>query len=183
MAHAEVNYAPDPRSDEPIVPRRYGSLGNLHGPGDPNGVVNGRTGWSFYDDLTGNVYYNTGTGYSSVWTQQSVGGDTVEPPIGSIQPWHKSLTGVPSIPDGWVECNGQVLNDPESPLDGQTIPNLNGNDGGLFLRAGASSGTVNGSGSEDDTAVDNNGGGATVSVRTSFYEPPYFVAVMIMRVK
>lgn len=183
MAHAEVNYNPNPRSDDVITPRRYGGMGNLHGDGDPNGVVNGRPGWSYYDDLSGGVYYNTGSGYSSVWTIQAVGGgDVAEPPIGSIQAWHKSLTGVPVIPDGWVECNGQVLSDAESPLDGQTIPNINGS-GGLFIRGGASSGTIDTGGSEDDAAVDQNADGITVSVRSSFYEPTYFVAVWIMRVK
>ncbi|MCS6819797.1 MAG: hypothetical protein NZ522_07575, partial [Chitinophagales bacterium] len=27
---------------------------------------------------------------------------------------------------GWVECNGGTISDPESPLNGQPIPNLNG---------------------------------------------------------
>ncbi|MBN2452360.1 MAG: tail fiber protein [Lentisphaeria bacterium] len=60
-------------------------------------------------------------------------------PIGSIIPWHKSLPGMPALPDGWVECNGQTLDDGGSPLDGQTIPNLNGQ--GRFLRGGTTSGT------------------------------------------
>lgn len=59
-------------------------------------------------------------------------------PIGSIVAWHKLLPGVPSLPAGWVECNGQTLNDPASPLHGQVIPNLNGP--GLFIRGGAVSG-------------------------------------------
>ena len=48
-------------------------------------------------------------------------------PIGVIMAWAKSIAGVPSLPEGWVECNGQVISDPKSPLNGQTIPNLNGN--------------------------------------------------------
>jgi len=42
-------------------------------------------------------------------------------PVGSILPWAKSLTGVPSLISGgfFVECNGQTLSDAESPLDGQ----------------------------------------------------------------
>lgn len=73
-------------------------------------------------------------------------------PIGFIGFWHKNLTGVPDLPDGWVECNGQVLSDPDSPLNGQTIPNLNGDATGadspnlsrkeqMFLRGGVTSGT------------------------------------------
>jgi hypothetical protein len=65
--------------------------------------------------------------------------------------WFKNMTGVPVISYGWVECNGQTLNDPFSPLNGQVIPNLNGAAGGadtfsnskvaVYLRGGATSGT------------------------------------------
>lgn len=34
---------------------------------------------------------------------------------------------VPYLPDAWAECNGQVLSDASSPLNGVTMPNLNGN--------------------------------------------------------
>lgn len=71
--------------------------------------------------------------------------------IGTIKPWHKSLTGSAELPGEWVECNGQVLSDAESPYNGQTIPNLNGDPTGadspglsrkeaLFLRGGLTSG-------------------------------------------
>ena len=66
-------------------------------------------------------------------------------PVGSIMAWHKSFPNTPALPQGWVECNGQVLNDPQSPYNGQTIPNLNsapGYNGGRFLRGGATSGTM-----------------------------------------
>ena len=72
-------------------------------------------------------------------------GATINVPIGSIIAWHKSMTGTPALPAGWVECNGQVLNDPDSPCNGQTIPNLNaaaGYSGGRFLRGGSISGTM-----------------------------------------
>lgn len=59
-------------------------------------------------------------------------------PIGSIVAWHKDLFGTSALPDGWVECNGQTLSDPDSPFVGQTIPDLNGE--GRFLRGGTSSG-------------------------------------------
>ncbi|MCP4134437.1 MAG: hypothetical protein GY754_25920 [bacterium] len=44
----------------------------------------------------------------------------------------------PSIPEGWVECNGQEINDSESIYDGQTAPSLN--NGGRFLRGNTTSG-------------------------------------------
>lgn len=61
-------------------------------------------------------------------------------PIGSIIAWHKSLNSSVTRPPEWVECNGQVLSDPESPYDGMTIPNLNGEN--RFLRGGTNSGTL-----------------------------------------
>jgi len=71
-------------------------------------------------------------------------------PVGTIVAWHKSMTGTPAIPGGWVECNGQVINDTDSPYNGQSAPSLNNNyqayhSRGLFLRGGASSGVF-----EDD---------------------------------
>ncbi len=68
-------------------------------------------------------------------------------PIGSIIAWHKSFANTPALPAGWVECNGQTLNDPSSPYNGQVIPDLNSNtqDGsinsGMFLRGASTSGT------------------------------------------
>lgn len=72
-------------------------------------------------------------------------------PIGGIVAWHRDLTGVPAIPGGWVECNGQTIVDAASLLDGQTAPNLNGDSAGadspgmsgkyaMFLRGGTLSG-------------------------------------------
>jgi microcystin-dependent protein len=46
---------------------------------------------------------------------------------------------------GWVECNGQVLNDPDSIYDGSTIPDLNGVGGTQrFLRGSTVSGVIGG---------------------------------------
>ena len=61
-------------------------------------------------------------------------------PIGSILAWHKSLPDTPELPDGWVECNGQVIDDSESPYHELTVPNLNG--ARRFLRGSSSSGTM-----------------------------------------
>ena len=52
-------------------------------------------------------------------------------PIGSIIAWHRDLLGEneykPELPPGWVRCDGQILDDKESPFNGCQIPNLNGN--------------------------------------------------------
>lgn len=61
-------------------------------------------------------------------------------PIGGIVAWHKSMPGVPSLAEGWAECNGQVLADAESPLNGQALPNLNGQ--ALLLSGAVASGLV-----------------------------------------
>lgn len=61
-------------------------------------------------------------------------------PVGAIIAWHKNLTGVPSLPSNFKECNGTTINDAESPLNGQTIPNLNGD--ARFLRGSSTSGTL-----------------------------------------
>jgi len=62
--------------------------------------------------------------------------------VGTVKPYLKSITGLPSnnLTAFWVEANGQTLSDDESPLDTQTIPDLNGYTGAQrFLRGGGSS--------------------------------------------
>jgi|GEM_PF-1677378 len=61
-------------------------------------------------------------------------------PVGAIVAWHKSLAGVPALPSSWMECNGQTVSDAASPLNGRTLPNLNGQ--GRFLRGGTTSGAT-----------------------------------------
>jgi H-type lectin domain len=71
-------------------------------------------------------------------------------PLGVILAWHRDFAGgngfEPALPPGWVPCNGQTLDDPESPFDGLAVPNLNGNteakQGGLFLRGASTSGVL-----------------------------------------
>jgi len=83
------------------------------------------------------------------------GGGGISLPVGSIIAWHKSYTNTPALPTGWLECNGQTINDEESPYNGQTLPNLNSDtqDGstnsGMFLRGASTSGTLQ----ADATAV------------------------------
>lgn len=67
-------------------------------------------------------------------------------PVGTVMPWLKSLTGTPSLPATWAECDGSVVSDANSPYDGVTLPNLNGASAGTkrFLRGSATSGTTGG---------------------------------------
>ncbi len=68
---------------------------------------------------------------------------TSQVPIGGIIPWAKTITGVPSLPAGWLECNGATISDVGSPMDGQTIPDLNSTQ--RFLRGAGTSGGTGGS--------------------------------------
>jgi hypothetical protein len=70
-------------------------------------------------------------------------------PIGSIIAWHKNFPNTPPLPDGWMECNGQVVTDPESPYYGQTLPNLNGER--RFLRGNIPTGATGGSETHNHT--------------------------------
>jgi len=122
-------------------------------------------------------------------------------PIGSITAWAKSMPGVPSLPDGWVECNGQTLSEPRSPLDGQTIPDLNGvSSAQRFLRGATSSGGTGGSESNIHTHTFSKGtypnsqsgtnystwhGGTGTTSEPSATEnrPPFFDVVWIMKIR
>jgi hypothetical protein len=109
---------------------------------------------------------------------------TVPTPVGTIMAWAKSLPGVPALPDGWVECIGQTLSDPESPLHGTVIPNLNG---------AAQSGAVGGSETHYHTVHfaygDFDPGQAYYSdvpdlnTSTVNHLPPYYEIVWILKVK
>jgi len=92
-------------------------------------------------------------------------------PIGTILAWHKNLTGCPALPAGWVECNGGTLDNPDSPFNGQAIPNLNG--GKRFLRGGSISGDLQADamqGHKHETGAQNVGtfGAGSVRVRGAF---------------
>jgi hypothetical protein len=109
-------------------------------------------------------------------------------PIGIVLPWFKDLPGVPSLGSNFVECNGQVLSDPESPLNGQTMPDIN-TGAQRFIRGGVSSGTVGGIDSFGTALADNAGIGTAQNFVTIDFSPgaqpfpPYVTAVFVIRVK
>ena len=118
-------------------------------------------------------------------------------PIGTVIDFHKTFAGVPLPGSWWVECNGQTLNDPGSPLNGLVIPNLN-NSGGtatnIFVRSGTSSGAMGGAENHTHT-IGNVVDGATGAPGTYGFNSPtpiaegsshlpfYWTAVKLMRVK
>lgn len=123
-------------------------------------------------------------------------------PIGTILPWLKSYTNTPSIPTGWVECDGSTLSDSDSVYDGQTLPDLNGDNS--FLRGSSTSGSTGGSETHTHSNVTSasgvrlhingtgfvttsgspasNGNSNSVTSATSTL-PTYYEVVYIMRVK
>ena len=152
----------------------------------------------------------TGTPTSSVflrgdrtWSSPTAPGIV---PIGAILPWHKSLSGVPNLPAEFLECNGQVVSDAASPLDGQTLPNLNGAEDNRFLRGNSTSGGTGGQTYHEHTSqdtfasaggcsFDTNGDGSVqtglldgasvnaVNVTSTDVWPPYFDVVWLIRIK
>jgi hypothetical protein len=122
-------------------------------------------------------------------------------PIGAVVPWLKSYTNTPSLGPNFLECNGQTVSDTESPFDGQTLPDLNGNN--RFLRPNSTSGGTGGNNNHNHTisgdlenvefgageefyslqSGDSQGSSGSFNTSTSSNIPPYYDVVMIIRIK
>ena len=115
-------------------------------------------------------------------------------PIGGIVSWAKTLSGVPNLAEGWVECDGAVLVDALSTLNGQTIPDLNGDN--RFMRGNSTSGGTGGSETHQHvtswtTSNSWSEGGAiqgsmsqdTPPFPTKNHLPTYYSVVWIMRIR
>lgn len=123
--------------------------------------------------------------YKSTMTEETI------IPIGGVIAWVNSIPGMPSLPAGWVECNGQTLDDPESPLNGQIIPNLNGEN--RFLRGGITSGATGGSETHRHKITFDKEGydpgtswySSTQTIWTPYanHLPPFYEVVWIMKIK
>lgn len=122
--------------------------------------------------------------------------DTLEVtvPIGGIIPWAKTITGVPSLPACWKECDGTNVSDANSPLNGQATPNLNG--ANAFLRGSTTSGGTGGAATHAHSVTasaryySSAGSGMsfarhghTHTVNSSSNVPPFMDVVFIMRIK
>lgn len=122
-----------------------------------------------------------------VWNDVGVG----IVPIGSVTAWCKNLPGTPPLLPNFVECNGQVLADGDSPLNGQTIPDLNASAGtARFLRGATTSGGQGGSETHlhlVNRAESMTAGGVTCAdtgnTGASGTLPSYYGVVWIMRIK
>ena len=144
------------------------------------------------DGTADQVMTTDGLGQAS-WTDQSTGG-IGNVPIGAVISWLKSFPGTPALPgdNSYVECNGQTINDTDSPLDGQTIPDLNGSIGTQkFLRGSTSSGSTGGSelhihsisSGANQKGPGNNPDVTSFNTNNSVTLPSYYEVVWIMRVK
>ena len=146
----------------------------------------------------GHVMTSDGEGNASWQAPTSIG----LVPVGAILPWAKSTAGVPALPGEFVECNGQTLSDADSPLNGQSIPDLNGASGTpRFLRGATSSGGTGGNeihshlgsaGTSSSTTSVASGVGTQVSSTSHTHNistteqsslPSYYGVVWIMRIK
>lgn len=61
-------------------------------------------------------------------------------PVGTIKAWHKNAPGTPALSEFWKECDGTLIDDPESPYYGLLTDDLNG--GGRHLEGATTSGTL-----------------------------------------
>lgn len=132
--------------------------------------------------------------YEVRWVGYVRAPDVFAPGVGTIVPWLKSLPGVPALPSSgeYAECNGQVIDDPMSPLDGQSLPDLNGEH--RYLRGATASGARGGAATHNHdllAATDVLGVSASSSAVQAFqnpsstqdHEPPYYEVVYVIRVK
>lgn len=148
---------------------------------------------TFYKWLNGVLQWSAGDKNSSSNLNNSI--DQTAIPIGGIIPWAKNITGVPALREGFVECNGQTLSDADSPLNGQVIPDLNGDN--RFLRANSTSGGTGGSETHTHPIAANQSDTDRTGADTPMYGfaastsatdatstlPSYYAVVMVMRVK
>jgi hypothetical protein len=130
-------------------------------------------------------------GSYKITTQEFAGWGIV--PVGGVIAWLKSFTNTPSLPDGYVECNGQVLSDSDSVYNGQTIPDLNSGTYHRFLRGAATSGGTGGQTTHKHDFLAYNVGLSLGLVyyyfpasNTTYYVtmyPRYYEVVWVLRIK
>lgn len=109
--------------------------------------------------------------------------------VQEIRAWHKSITGgITQLSAYWIEMDGTTISDAESPLNGETIDDLN--TGGLrFLRGKDTSGGTGGTsshlhtiaGSTEKTGETNQDWQKETD--TVAHIPPYFEVVWIIKIK
>ncbi len=120
-------------------------------------------------------------------TAQVTGQSFALVPIGGVVLWHKDMGGTPGLPANFRECDGSPVNDPESPYDGQSLPDYNTS--GRFPRAGTASGQTGGIDTFGTATAESFAGGTPLNVVSPDFSPgatpipPFATFVFVMRVK
>jgi hypothetical protein len=111
-------------------------------------------------------------------------------PLGAILPFHASMSGAGTLPDFYIECNGQTITDGDSPFYGLNAPSLNGTTDAdkRFLRGNSASGTTGGSETHyhDPPILYSKAGSGSYQPRSitgATSIPPYFEVRWVMRIK
>lgn len=151
----------------------YGTITNVAAAGAPI-VTTVTVLWDLSYALDG--------GLSSVSTgiiSPIASGSPYQVPIGVVLDWYPALAGVPVLSYGFVQCDGQTLTDPASPMNGQVIPNLNGAAAGadtfsnsktaVYTRGGTVSGTYSA-----DTVKAHTHGTSAITAATHSHGPGTF---------
>lgn len=125
-----------------------------------NGTVNGFANVTFLQYESAKLFSDGANWFSMNMHNQDA--------VGTVKSWHKSMTGIPQIlPWGWVECDGSVINDSESPANGQTLPDLNNN--GRFIRGSNTSGTTQANQNLEHSHADTiSGNGGNLAIANNF---------------
>lgn len=84
-------------------------------------------------------------------------------PVGGVVDWWRPNANIP-IPDGFVVCDGTVINDPLSPYHGQTTPDLRGK---MVRGATPTSNELGTGGAESQTVNFGNGTSVAQSINSS----------------
>ena len=130
------------------------------------------TGESLYSADLNDSFTDKNTTFTTEYGTGTTDG-TLNVPIGTIIPWVKDLTGTPSLPTGWLECDGT-----------NGTPNLTDF---RFLRgvSGATGGT-GGAVSHTHTPTNNSFGGSSTAFFNSTswvsHEPAYYTVIWIIKV-
>lgn len=111
--------------------------------------------------------------------------------VGTVVDRHLDLTGVPALTAYWALMDGSTISDTESPLNGQTLTDMNGS--ASIVVAGDTSGTTGGAATHTHTAAttynDTEWSGpdstqaSVLTLNTASSYPPYLTMVKCIKVK
>lgn len=77
---SQSNYSPNPYT--PVSSDYHGNMGNLRGTENPDGVVFGRRGWSYWKYDTEELFFNSGEGRNTDWEEfTGTGGPGSDPQV------------------------------------------------------------------------------------------------------